>query len=132
MSKVGPGKQNPDGSTSLFIPDGVEIKGPNLVQEPSLSDERFDPFSEFKTDPDKYHYRALNIRPQNMRVRKAEGYETIAEAEFGDLVLGRVPLEVHNRRIAREEAKTKQQEKAAIERFKNEADNLGVKTFESE
>ena len=132
MNKVGPGKPNADGSVPLHIPDGVEIKGPYPVAEPTLADEAFDPFAQYKTDPGNYHYRALNIRPQNMRERKAQGYETIPEAEFGDLVLGRIPREIHERRLAREEQKTKQQERAARERFKNEAETLGVKTFEGE
>ncbi len=127
--KIGPGRPNADGSTPLHMPDDTKIEVHD-VKSPSLAGGQFDPFDQFKTEPDKYYYRALNTRPQNMRVRQAEGYETIKGSEYGDLILGKLPLEEHNRRIAKEAVKIKRQETAAKERFKSEANDLGVKTFE--
>jgi len=114
----------------LQVRDGARIELSGPVKEPTLANEQFDPFDKFKTGPDKYHYRALNIRPQNMRVRMAEGYETIEGSEYGDLILGKIPLEVHKTRIEKEEMKTKQRTTAAVDKFKEEAAAAGVKTFE--
>jgi hypothetical protein len=125
-----PGKPNPDGSVPLVTPPNVKIEVLGPVKRPTMSDSQFDPFEPFKTEPDKYHYRALNIRPQNMRVRKAEGYETIPDSDYGDLVLGKIPKEEHDRRIAKEEAKTQRMHGVAVENFKQEAEKFGVKTFE--
>lgn len=129
--KIGPGKPNADGSVPLNMPDDTKIEV-SPVKTPSLVDGKFDPFSQYKTEPDEYYYRAINIRPQNMRERKAQGYEVISGAEYGDLVLARLPLHEHERRIVKEQNKIKQQEDAAKERFKSEAAELGVKTFEGD
>ena len=72
----------------------------------------------------------MNTRKQNMAVRKAEGDEVIPESEFGDLVLGKIPLDLHKRREQAEEVKTKRSTKAAVDQFKQEAAQLKVKTFE--
>jgi len=129
-SRIRPGRPNGDGSVPLHLPDDVVIGNPTPVAEPSLANPMFDPFSEFKTDEENFHYRALNTRKQNMAVRKAEGYETIPDAEFGDLVLGKIPREVHERRVTRDELKNKHAVQSAKESFKEKAKELGVKTFE--
>ena len=121
---------NEYGGVSLKVPDGARIKAGAPVKEPTLTNEQFDPFTKFKTEEDKYTYRALNSRPQNMRVRQAEGWETIEGSEYGDLILGKLPLQEHERRIQKEEMKTKARTHAAVDQFRSEADKLGVKTFE--
>ncbi len=121
---------NKDGGVSLQVPDNASVKVGEPVAKPTLLDAAFDPFSKFKTDEEKYEYRALNIRPQNMRVRQAEGWETIEGSDFGDLILGQLPKEEYNRRIAREEQKTRARTHAAVDQFRAEADRMGVKTFE--
>lgn len=124
------GKQNPDGSTSLVIDDDARIEVGEPVRKPALVNVQFDPFEPFKKEPDKFYYRALNIRPQNLRTRTAEGFETIAGSEYGDLVLGKIPLEEHKRRVDKEEKRNKLIKKAAADRFKTEAAAANVKTFE--
>lgn len=123
-------KTSPDGH-SLEIPDNavIEVHDCGVV---NLTSPEFDPFGKFKTDEERYHYRALNVRPQNLRERIAQGYETIPGSEFGDLILGQIPKEVHQRQVAHEEARTKAQQRSAVERFKADAAKLNVKTFEED
>jgi len=123
----------PEGErTKATFADGSEA--PNItvrpVKEPSLTEERFDPFTPFKTEPEKYSYRALNIRPQNMRTRIAEGWETIPGSEYGDLILGKLPKRELERREKKEEKKIFDRTHAAADRFKQDAAEMGVKTFE--
>jgi len=127
MTQSVPNKQ---GGVSLHVKDEKSIQVGEPVAKPSLCSDQFDPFKEFKTEPEKYAYRALNIRPQNMRTRLAEGWETIPETEFGDLILAKIPIGEHERRINKEEMKTKQRTHAAVDQFKVDAEKLGVKTFE--
>ena len=121
---------NKQGGTSLQIRDGADIKVGEPMAKPSLTNDQFDPFKPFKTDEEHYSYRALNIRPQNMRTRLAEGWETIPESEYGDLILAKIPKGELDRRITKEEMKTKQRSHAAVDQFKVEAEKMGVKTFE--
>lgn len=122
-------KTSADGHSVEFPADAkIEVVG--AVKEPTLASDQFDPFARFKTDPDKYYYRALNIRPQNMRVRQSEGFETIPDSEYGDLVLARLPKEEHEKRLAKEDQKTVNRTRAAVDTFKQTAAAAGVKTFE--
>lgn len=123
-------KPNDDGSTSLNMPDGTKISNPSPVKEPTLAEAAFDPFAEFKTDEENYHYRALNVRPHNMRERQAQGYETIPNSEYGDLILAKIPREVHEKREAKEARRTKERTDAVKTKYEEEAQKMGVKTFE--
>jgi hypothetical protein len=108
----------------------IRVGEPN-GRVPSLATPEADPFAPFKVDTEHYHYRALNVRSHNIRVRKAEGYEIVPNApEFGDLVLGRLRKDVHEARANIKSTKIKNQRSAAVDTFRAEADRHGVKTFE--
>ena len=123
-------KTNSTGGSPLKVRDGAKISVGEPRGKPSLTSDQFDPFKPYKTDEEKYSYRALNIRPQNMRTRLAEGWETVPDSEYGDLILARLPKEELDRRIEKEETKTKKRTNAAVDQFKIEAEKMGVKTFE--
>jgi hypothetical protein len=123
----------PEGEkTKATFADGSEAPDISVrpVKEPTLAEAQFDPFTPYKTEPEKYSYRALNIRPQNMRTRQAEGWETIPGSEYGDLILGKLPLREMERRVKKEEKKIRDRTHAAADRFKQDAAEMGVKTFE--
>jgi hypothetical protein len=96
---MGRPRKNPGGVT---LPEGQITV--DRVRRPTLADKRFDPFEKFKTEPDKFHYRALNSKAHNISKKEAQGYETIGGSQFGDLVLGRIPKDIRqaNERYALE------------------------------
>jgi hypothetical protein len=99
------------------------------VSRPTLANERFDPFNKFKTEPDKFHYRAINTRAHQLRRREAEGYQTIAGSEFGDLVLAKIPKEIKEQRAQAVIEKSDMQKEAGTARFKEDAERAGVETY---
>jgi hypothetical protein len=106
-----------DDPHAFEFPDGAQINVIGRVKEPSLGDANFDPFAKFKVDEHKYYYRALNVRPQNLRVREAQGFKTIPESEYGDLVLGRLPKEQWEALEAKNIKKIKSMEQAPKAQF---------------
>jgi len=100
------------------------------VLRPSLASEKADPFKKFKTEPDKFYYRAINTRESNVRVREAQGYQTIGGSQFGDLVLAKIPMEQRVAQEAAIRAKNDAQREAAVEQFKEEAARHGVESYE--
>lgn len=96
----------------------------------NLTNPKFDPFTKFKTDEKRFYYRALNTKPDNLSVREAEGFELIPEAKFGDLILGKLPRDVHEDMAADTQEKTERQTEAAVNQFKEDAARHGVETFE--
>jgi hypothetical protein len=121
-------KVEPDGSVDLGDVDirNVAVQSRKRV---SLTNPDFDPFTKFKTDPSMY-YRAINVKPHNVRKREAEGYKTIPGSEYGDLVLAKLPKEVRVEREDYIKEKTKGQTRAAVERFKEDSAKSGVKAYE--
>lgn len=113
------------------LPEGVDVNNISVtsMKRVSLSDPNFDPFTKFKTDP-KMYYRAINNRSHNVTKREAEGYKLIPEAKYGDLVLGCMPKELRASKEAHVREKTANQTQATSERFKEEADRSGIKTYE--
>jgi len=95
----------------------------------SLTNAEFDPFTKHKTDPSMY-YRAINVRPHNLRKREAEGYKTIPGSEYGDLILAKLPKDVRKEREDYIKEKTKNQTRAAVDSFKESAGKSGVETYE--
>lgn len=106
------------------------ITGGDRVLRPSLASEKADPFKKFKTEPDKFYYRAINTRESNVRVREAQGYQTIGGSQFGDLVLAKIPREQREAQEAAIRAKNEAQREAVIEQFKEEAARHGVESYE--
>lgn len=68
------------------------------IKEPSLAHPDTDPFAKFKKNPEKFHYRAINTRPHNLRKKEASGYQTVGGSEFGDLVLAKIPKDIYEQR----------------------------------
>jgi len=111
------------------IPDNANIVVKPIL-EPSLSNEQSDPFTKHKTEPDKFHYRALNKKAQNVSMKEAMGYKTIGGAAVGDLILAKIPRELYEARKKSVSEKTRRQTEAARDRFREEAARSGVKIFE--
>lgn len=112
------------------IPDGVRISV-SPVMEPSLANSASDPFQKFKTDPDRFHYRALNKKPQNVSIKEAMGYQPIGGSEFGDLVLAKIPKERRQMREQYHRTKAENQIKAAQDTFRDKAKRNGFETFDA-
>jgi len=117
-------------SVGFAIPDGARISV-SPIMEPSLANSASDPFQKFKTEPEKFHYRALNKKPQNVSVREAMGYQTIGGSEFGDLVLAKIPKERRQMREEYHRAKANNQIKAASDSFRDKAKRDGFETFDA-
>lgn len=99
----------------------------------NLTSTQFDPFTKFKTDEKHFHYRALNMKPDNLNVREAEGYDYRfhnGAARFGDLILARIPRELHEENRSDVRGKTERQTEAAVNQFKEDAARHGVEVFE--
>lgn len=124
-------EETPEKETKRFeFPDNARIEVLGPVKLPSLADPAFDPFNEHKTEPKKFHYRALNTRPHMLRKREAQGYQIVPGApEYGDLVLARIPKEIKDAREKAKEKKMKSMSRSVKERFVEEAERSGVKTF---
>ena len=118
------------------VVEGAEIGSPSnisvsYVTPPSLMGKRFDPFTKYKTEEDKYHYRAVNIKPLVFSRRQADGYTKVSKSpQFGDLVLCRIPREIYEARAKLKERKTASMKRASIEEFKDKAREAGVKAYE--
>ena len=120
--------------------EGVVVSDKNSIEEmsisvmpgqmPALISKESDPFSKFKTEPDKFAYRAINSRATLRREREAQGWQPIAGAEYGDLVLAKIPKAIDMKMKAAVEDKTRRQSEAIKANFKETAANSGVKTFE--
>ena len=100
------------------------------VLRPSLTNKKADPFGKYKTEPDKFYYRALNTKATNMRIREAQGYQPIGGSEFGDLVLAKLPKEQREMREQELRDKNKAQLEAVKEQFKEEGRKHGVEVYE--
>lgn len=119
----------PDGSVELPVEDIRNITTTSRKRV-SLANPEFDPFKKHKTEPNKFHYRALNTRAHNIRKREAEGYQTIPGSEYGDLILGKLPKEIRKEREDYIKEKTEAQKQASVERFREEAERGGVESYE--
>lgn len=98
--------------------------------KPSLANAQFDPWKKFKTDPEHFYYRGIPTRPRERSMRESEGYIPITGSEFGDLVLAKLPIDMQQENVAEINDKTKRQEEAAVNQFREEAARHGVETFE--
>jgi hypothetical protein len=113
------------------FPDGARVEVAGMVRPPSLASPQFDPFTKFKTEPEKFYYRGLNVNPKKLQKRKFEGYEIVSsEATYGDLVLGKLPLAMKEAKDRAKLQKTRDQQKAVNEGFHEAAERAGVKSFE--
>jgi len=137
--KVGRPRKNPvivngivqEDPHALEVPDDTTVTMGGPVLRPTLANPMADPFRDYKTEQEKYHYRALNERAHNMRVRIAEGYSVVPEApKFGDLVLARMPKSVNESKKKALAQKNVSQRSAAKNSFVSEAERVGVKTFD--
>lgn len=121
----------PDGSVVIEtdktieeVSQGVTV---NTRHKRTLVDPRFDPFNKWKTDEKHYHYRALNTNPKNLNIKEAEGWQIVdPKAVHGDLILGQMPRDDYEANAQLIQEKTKAQEVAAVEQFKEEAARHGV------
>jgi len=118
----------PDGSVDLGDIDIRTISSKSRKRV-SLTNPDFDPFTKFKTEKGMY-YRAINVRPHNVRKREAEGYKTIPGSEYGDLILAKLPKDIREEREDYVKEKTKNQTRAAVEQFKESAEKSGIKSYE--
>jgi hypothetical protein len=97
---------------------------------PALTDPHFDPFTKFKTDTKNFAYRAINSRANLRREREAQGWQPIPGAEYGDLVLAKIPRDVDSKMKLAQSERTKRQTDATKATFKEQAASSGVRTFE--
>lgn len=111
------------------IPEGANISV-KPVLEPSLSNDFSDPFKKHKTEPEKFHYRALNKKAMNINTKEAMGYKTIGGTEYGDLVLAKIDKSLYEARKRNVAEKSRRAVEAARESFVEEARRSGVKTFD--
>lgn len=112
---------------ALEIPDDAKIDVLGPVKVPTLADPQYDPFNKDKTEPKKFHYRALNTRGHMLRKREAQGYQVVPGAkEYGDLILGRIPKEINDARAKVKAEKAKSMSRSVEERFKQEAERSGI------
>ena len=119
-----------EAAQGIEVKDLDSVKALGRVKEPSLGDPNYDPFKQFKTEEDKYYYRALNVRPHNLRMREAQGFKTIPGTEYGDLVLGKMPRHIKESLDAKERKKATEMLAAPKNEFKQKAEDAGLKTFE--
>lgn len=108
----------------------IQTVGVATRKKINLTNAKFDPFTKFKTDEKRFYYRALNTKPENLSIREAEGFQLIPEAKFGDLVLAKMPRDMHEEATAETREKTERQTEAAVTQFKETAASHGVETFE--
>ena len=121
-------KVETDGSVDLGDVDirNVAVQSRKRV---SLTNPDFDPFTKFKTEKGMY-YRAINMKPHNVRKREAEGYKTIPGSEYGDLILAKLPKDIRVEREDYVKEKTMSQTRAAVEKFKEDSAKSGIKAYE--
>jgi len=111
----------PDNCT---IEVGEDMAKRSLAPNPNMG--TYDPFAEYKTEPDKYFYYAVNTRPLIRQERERQGFELIPEAVHGDLVLARMSKEKHETMVRKEEQKAKAQLRAPKESYKEEMKRMGA------
>jgi len=122
-----PEKAEPTNPFEHLDPKTVKVS----VTSIDTTSPNYDPFEKYKTEPEKYYYRALNVRPNIMSKREAQGYEIVPEAkQYGDLKLARMPWELRNQRVKKVEDKTKKLTESTVEQFREQATRHGYKTFE--
>ena len=119
-----------DGSVEILTDQTAEQVAQSVTvatrKRISLKNRSEDPFTKFKTDEKRYSYRALNTNSRNMREKEAEGWEPIAEAKYGDLILAKIPREDFEERSQNVQERTQAQTTAAVESFREEAAKNGV------
>jgi hypothetical protein len=125
-----------DDGHAVEFPDDARIENLGRVQPPTLANASFDPFSKYKTDPDRYHYRALHTQPMNLSRKQAAGYDIVTDEEkggsvqFGDLVLGRIDKGLYDARTENDVKKAKSMTKNVKKQTESQLHEQGFKTFE--
>lgn len=118
-------------SNEIDVPENAQISVVS-VREPSLANPETDPFSKFKKNPEKFHYRALNIKTHNLRTKEASGYQTVSGSEFGDLVLARIPKEIYEARQKKREKKSEDRGKAIKDSFQDQTNRYAKHGLKAE
>jgi hypothetical protein len=125
-----------DNGHAVEFDDKAKISNLGPVQPPTLANTMFDPFEKYKTDQNRYHYRALQVNPQNLSRKQAAGYEIVRDEEkgesvqFGDLVLGRMDKGLYDARTAKDLEKAKRAVKGVKKTTEHQLHEQGFKTFE--
>jgi hypothetical protein len=86
----------------------------------------YDPFDQYKTEPEKYFYYAVNVDKKARIERETQGFELIPDAVFGDLILARMPNEKHEKMLKKEQQKAKAQLRAPKAAYREEMKSMGL------
>lgn len=119
---------------AVEFPDDATIDNLGPIQPPTLSDVKFDPFEKYKTDKDRFAYRALNKRPLNLEKKEAMGWKVVnnpvkgGAVEYGDLILAKMPKQLQTVKDKQKQNKADKMARAVKQTAKRELNEMGYKT----